>query len=87
MIILDATVVNIALPHIQAGLHFSSTSLAWVLNGYTLTFGGLLLLGGRMGDILGRRRMFLAGIVIFTVASLAGGLASSAGMLLAARAV
>src|SRR5256885_13261230 len=87
MIILDMTVVNIALPHIQAGLHFSSTSLSWVLNGYTLTFGGLLLLGGRMGDILGRRRMFVAGIVIFTLASLAGGLASSAGLLLAARAV
>jgi EmrB/QacA subfamily drug resistance transporter len=87
MIILDATVVNIALPHIQSGLHFSATSLSWVLNGYTLTFGGLLLLGGRAGDILGRRRMFLAGIVIFTVASLAGGLAPSAGVLLAARAV
>ncbi|HMD91871.1 MAG TPA: MFS transporter [Trebonia sp.] len=87
MIILDATVVNIALPHIQSGLHFSSTSLSWVMNGYTLTFGGLLLLGGRAGDILGRRRMFIAGIVIFTLASLAGGLATSAGMLLAARAV
>ena len=87
MIILDATVVNIALPHIQSGLHFSATSLSWVLNGYTLTFGGLLLLGGRAGDILGRRRTFLAGIVIFTVASLAGGLAPSAGVLLAARAV
>ncbi len=87
MIILDATVVNIALPHIEAGLRFSPTSLSWVLNGYTLTFGGLLLLGGRAGDILGRRRMFLAGIVVFTVASLAGGLATSAGMLLAARAV
>src|SRR5215469_13680059 len=87
MIILDATVVNIALPHIQSGLHFSATSLSWVLNGYTLTFGGLLLLGGRAGDILGRRRVFLAGIVIFTVASLAGGLAPSAGVLLAARAV
>jgi EmrB/QacA subfamily drug resistance transporter len=87
MIILDATVVNIALPHIQSGLHFSSTSLSWVMNGYTLTFGGLLLLGGRAGDILGRRRMFLAGITIFTLASLAGGLATSAGMLLAARAV
>ena len=85
MIILDATVVNIALPHIQSGLHFSATSLSWVLNAYTLTFGGLLLLGGRAGDILGRRRMFLAGIVIFTVASLAGGLAPSAGVLLAAR--
>jgi EmrB/QacA subfamily drug resistance transporter len=87
MIILDATVVNIALPHIQTGLHFSPTSLSWVLNGYTLTFGGLLLLGGRAGDILGRRRVFLAGIAIFTVASLVGGLAPSAGVLLAARAV
>ncbi len=87
MIILDATVVNIALPHIQAGLHFSATSLSWVLNGYTLTFGGLLLLGGRAGDILGRRRMFLAGIAVFTLASLAGGLAPNAGVLLAARAV
>jgi EmrB/QacA subfamily drug resistance transporter len=87
MIILDLTVVNIALPHIQTGLHFSTTSLAWVLNGYTLTFGGLLLLGGRAGDILGRRRMFLAGIAIFTLASLVGGLAPDAGVLLAARAV
>ena len=87
MIILDATVVNIALPHIQTGLRFSATNLSWVMNGYTLTFGGLLLLGGRAGDILGRRRMFLAGIVIFTLASLAGGLATSAGMLLTARAV
>jgi EmrB/QacA subfamily drug resistance transporter len=87
MIILDATVVNIALPRIQDGLHFSATSLSWVMNGYTLTFGGLLLLGGRMGDILGRRRMFLAGIMVFTLASLAGGLATSAGMLLAARTV
>jgi EmrB/QacA subfamily drug resistance transporter len=87
MIILDATVVNIALPHIQTGLRFSDTSLSWVLNGYTLTFGGLLLLGGRAGDILGRRRMFIAGIAIFTVSSLAGGLATSAGLLLAARAV
>ncbi len=87
MIILDATVVNIALPHIQSGLHFSATSLSWVMNGYTLTFGGLLLLGGRAGDILGRRRMFLAGIAVFTLASLAGGLAPNAGVLLAARAV
>ena len=87
MIILDATVVNIALPHIQAGLHFSATSLSWVMNGYTLTFGGLLLLGGRAGDILGRRRMFLAGIAIFTLASLAGGLAPNAGVLLIARAI
>jgi EmrB/QacA subfamily drug resistance transporter len=87
MIILDATVVNIALPHILTSLHFSPTSLSWVINGYTLTFGGLLLLGGRAGDILGRRRMFLAGIGLFTLASLAGGLATSAGLLLAARAV
>jgi EmrB/QacA subfamily drug resistance transporter len=87
MIILDATVVNIALPHIQASLHFSSTSLSWVMNGYTLTFGGLLLLGGRAGDILGRRRVFAAGIGLFTLASLVGGLSTSAGMLLAARAV
>jgi EmrB/QacA subfamily drug resistance transporter len=87
MIILDATVVNIALPHIQASLHFSSTSLSWVMNAYTLTFGGLLLLGGRAGDILGRRRVFLAGIGLFTLSSLVGGLSTSAGMLLAARAV
>jgi EmrB/QacA subfamily drug resistance transporter len=87
MIILDMTVVNIALPHIQASLHFSATSLSWVLNGYTLTSGGLLLLGGRAGDILGRRRMFLAGISLFTAASLAGGLATTPGVLLAARAL
>jgi EmrB/QacA subfamily drug resistance transporter len=87
MVILDATVVNIALPHIQTALRFSPTSLSWVLNGYTLTFGGLLLLGGRAGDILGRRRMFLVGIAIFTLASLVGGLSTSAGMLLTARAV
>jgi EmrB/QacA subfamily drug resistance transporter len=87
MVILDATVVNIALPHIQSGLHFSATSLSWVMNGYTLTFGGLLLLGGRTGDILGRRRTFMLGITVFTLASLAGGLANSAGVLLAARAL
>ena len=86
MIILDMTVVNIALPSIASGLHFSVPSLSWVLNAYTLTFGGLLLLGGRAGDILGRRRVFLAGIILFTAASLAGGLAQSAGWLLAARA-
>jgi EmrB/QacA subfamily drug resistance transporter len=86
MIILDMTVVNIALPSIAHGLHFSTTGLSWVLNAYTLTFGGLLLLGGRAGDILGRRRMFLVGITVFTAASLAGGLAQTAGWLLAARA-
>jgi EmrB/QacA subfamily drug resistance transporter len=87
MIILDMTVVNIALPHIQASLNFSATSLSWVLNGYTLASGGLLLLGGRAGDILGRRRMFMAGIGLFTLASLVGGLATDAGLLVAARAV
>jgi EmrB/QacA subfamily drug resistance transporter len=87
MIILDMTVVNIALPHIQTGLHFSAAGLAWVLNAYTLTFGGLLLLGGRAGDILGRRRVFIAGIALFTLASLAGGLATTAWWLLAARAL
>jgi EmrB/QacA subfamily drug resistance transporter len=87
MIILDMTVVNIALPHIQASLRFSTTTLSWVLNGYTLTSGGLLLLGGRAGDILGRRRVFIAGIALFTLASLAGGLATTSGLLLAARAL
>jgi len=87
MIILDMTVVNIALPHIQTSLHFSATGLSWVANGYTLTSGGLLLLGGRAGDILGRRRMFMLGIAIFTLSSLTGGLASSGAMLLASRAV
>jgi EmrB/QacA subfamily drug resistance transporter len=86
MIILDLTVVNIALPNIARGLNFSTAGLSWVLNAYALTFGGLLLLGGRAGDILGRRRVFVAGIVLFTAASLAGGLAQSAGWLLTARA-
>ncbi len=86
MIVLDMTVVNIALPDIARGLHFSAASLSWVLNAYALTFGGLLLLGGRAGDLLGRRRMFLAGLALFTLASLAGGLATSAPLLLAARA-
>src|SRR6266542_3184462 len=87
MVVLDATIVNIALPHIQQALHFSTTSLSWVLNAYTLTFGGLLLLGGRAGDILGRRRVFITGILVFTVASLLGGLATSSAWLLAARAL
>jgi len=86
MVVLDLTVVNIALPHIATGLHFTATGLSWVMNGYTLAFGGLLLLGGRAGDILGRRRVFLAGIALFTLASLAGGLATSAPLLLVARA-
>jgi len=81
------TIVNIALPQIQQALGFSTTDLSWVLNAYTLTFGGLLLLGGRAGDILGRRRVFIAGILVFTVASFLGGLATCAGWLLAARAL
>ena len=87
MVVLDATIVNIALPQIQQALGFSTTDLSWVLNAYTLTFGGLLLLGGRAGDILGRRRVFIAGILIFTLASFLGGLATSSGWLLAARAL
>jgi EmrB/QacA subfamily drug resistance transporter len=87
MVVLDVTIVNIALPQIQRSLGFSTTDLSWVLNAYTLTFGGLLLLGGRAGDILGRRRVFIAGILAFTVASFLGGLATSSGWLLAARAL
>jgi EmrB/QacA subfamily drug resistance transporter len=87
MVVLDATIVNVALPHIQRSLGFSSSSLSWVLNAYVLTFGGLLLLGARAGDLLGRRGTFLAGIGLFTVSSFAGGLATSAWMLLAARAL
>jgi EmrB/QacA subfamily drug resistance transporter len=87
MIVLDMTVVNVALPSMATGLHLSPTSLSWVLNAYTLAFGGLLLLGGRAGDILGRRPAFIAGLATFTLASLAGGLATSPALLLAARAV
>ncbi|MFE9403367.1 MFS transporter [Streptomyces sp. NPDC006530] len=87
MVVLDITIVNIALPHIQSALHFSTTSLAWVVSAYTLTFGGLLLLGGRAGDILGRRRVFMCGVLLFALASLFGGLSQNAGQLLAARAV
>lgn len=85
MFIMDVTVVNIALPTIQGALHFSATGLSWVLNAYTLAFGGFLLLGGRAGDILGRRRVFMAGLLVFTLSSLLGGLAPTAGWLLAAR--
>ncbi|HEX5503867.1 MAG TPA: MFS transporter, partial [Thermomicrobiales bacterium] len=86
MLVLDGTVVNIALPQIQEALRFSATGLSWVLNAYLLPFGGLLLLGGRAGDVLGRRRVFGAGILLFTLASLLGGLAPAAGWLVAARA-
>ncbi|WP_328438161.1 MFS transporter [Streptomyces sp. NBC_00457] len=87
MVVLDATIVNIALPHIQDALKFSTTDLTWVVSSYTLTFGGLLLLGGRAGDILGRRRVFMTGILLFTFASLLGGLAQEPWQLLAARAL
>ncbi len=85
MVVLDATIVNIALPHIKDALSFSTTDLSWVLNAYTLTFGGLLLLGGRAGDILGRRRVFIFGILLFSLASLLGGFAQEPWQLLAAR--
>ncbi|MFF3820296.1 MFS transporter [Streptomyces bluensis] len=87
MVVLDATIVNIALPHIQDALAFSTTDLTWVVSAYTLTFGGLLLLGGRAGDILGRRRVFITGILLFTLASLLGGFAQEPWQLLAARAL
>ncbi|GAA1078726.1 MFS transporter [Kitasatospora arboriphila] len=87
MVVLDATIVNIALPHIKNDLGFSDTTLSWVINAYTLTFGGLLLLGGRLGDILGRRRVFIVGTLLFGFASLLGGFAQDSTMLLAARAL
>src|SRR2546430_8018694 len=86
MVVLDATIVNIALPSIQRALQFSPTDLEWVINAYALTFGGLLLLGGRAGDLFGRRRMFVVGIAVFTLGSLAGGFATSATWLIVARA-
>ena len=86
MVVLDTTIVNVALPHIQRSLGFSASGLSWVLNAYILTFGGLLLLGARAGDLLGRRRVFLTGIALFTVSSLVGGLATTGWMLLGARA-
>src|SRR5215813_15118463 len=81
MIVLDATIVNVALPSIQRDLGFSQSSLAWVVNAYLIPFGGLLLLAGRIGDLVGRRRVFLAGLVVFTGASLLCGAAQSQGML------
>lgn len=87
MVVLDATIVNIALPHIKDALNFSTTDLSWVINAYTLTFGGLLLLGGRAGDILGRRRVFIFGTLLFGLASLLGGFAQDSSLLLAARAL
>lgn len=87
MVVLDVSVVNVALPSIQRGLHFSQQNLLWVLNAYTLLFGGFLMLGGRVADNLGRRRMFVSGVVLFSVASLFCGLATSSGWLITARAI
>ena len=87
VVVLDASIVNVALPSIGEDLGFSQDNLAWVVNGYVLVFGGFLLLGGRMADLLGRRRVFMGGMVLFAVASLAGGFAESEGQLIAARAV
>src|SRR4249920_1323905 len=87
MIVLDTTIVNVALPSIREDLGFTETSLAWVVNAYLLTFGGFLLLGGRLGDLFGQRKLFLTGIAIFTAASVACGLAGSQAFLVAARAV
>jgi EmrB/QacA subfamily drug resistance transporter len=85
MIILDQTIVNVALPSIQTDLHFSQSTLAWVVNAYLIAFGGLLLLVGRLGDLIGRRRIFLTGLTVFTTASLVCGLANSRGLLIGAR--
>jgi EmrB/QacA subfamily drug resistance transporter len=87
MVVLDATIVNVALPHIQDALHFSGTNLEWVVNAYALAFGGLLMLGGRSGDLLGRRRVFIAGIALFALASLLGGFATDQAWLLSARVI
>src|SRR5919206_1727462 len=87
MIVLDATIVNVALPSIKSDLGFTETGLAWVVNAYLLTYGGFLLLGGRLGDLFGPRRLFLAGITLFTAASLVCGLSTTQWMLIAARSV
>jgi len=87
MVVLDATIVNVALPSIQRGLHFSPVSLQWIVNAYTLVFGGFLLLGGRAADLLGRQRLFIAGIAVFTVASLMNGIAPSSSVLIGGRAL
>src|SRR5258708_4597785 len=87
MIVLDSTIVTVALPSIRASLGFSETSLAWVMNAYLLTFGGCLLLGGRLGDLFGHRKLFLLGLALFSVASLACGIANSQWLLISARAV
>src|SRR5438067_12315862 len=87
VVVLDASIFNVALPTIGRALHFSDSNLPWVVNADVLTFGGFLLLGGRISDLLGRRRVFMAGLVLFALASLLGGLATTSGQLIAARAV
>src|SRR6478609_5701747 len=87
MVVLDATVVNVALPSIQKDLGLSEANLQWIVNAYTLVFGGFLLLGGRAGDLLGRKRLFLFGLVVFTTASLLDGISTSSGMLIGSRAL
>src|SRR6266487_820431 len=82
MTILDVAIVNVAIPSIQTHLHIAESKVQWVVTAYAITFGGFLLLGGRMADLLGRRRIFLVGLVLFTLASLACGLANSAGVLI-----
>src|SRR5919106_2559389 len=86
IVVLDASIVNVALPTIGKGLHFSESSLPWVVNAYVIAFGGFLLLGGRAADLLGRRRVFMVGLVVVAVASLAAGFAATQGQLIAARA-
>src|SRR6201994_4585640 len=85
MMVLDSTIVNVALPSIQHDLHFTQSSLTWVIDGYLITFGGLLLLAGRLGDLVGRKRVFLTGLVLFTAASVLCGIATSQGMLIGFR--
>src|SRR5688500_3345337 len=87
VVVLDASIVNVALPSIGTDLHFAQDNLSWVINAYTLFFGGFLLLGGRLADLLGRRTIFMAGMILFALASLAGGLASNDMQLIVARAV
>src|SRR6202167_809909 len=85
MMVLDATIVNVALPSIQRELHFTQSNLTWVIDGYLITFGGFLLLAGRLGDLVGRKRVFLVGLVLFTAASVLCGVSDSQGLLIAAR--
>src|SRR5260221_7187086 len=87
MEVLDSTIVNVALPSIRTNLHFSESNLAWVVNAYLLTFGGFLLLGGKLGDLYGQRKLFIIGITIFTISSLACGIAQSQAVLIIARAI